>query len=291
MTRVEEALNPAAWRMLVENKAVFYRTCGAMDLPAPPLMGVFFPDRVGWWRDSPAPADRGTWAELLRRKCPETFIIKPAVGAYGQGVNVLQRDGGDGFLDASGGRLMADELVRELAAIGRRHGAVIQERAWNHPEIERLSGSRYLQTARLITLLDQGGAPHLLHAHFKIICGRNCIDNYHFGATGNFLAPVDLADGRLAPGAAADPERGGIVEVERHPETGVTVPGFQLPCWEEVCELARTLARRFAPLRFVGWDIAMTPTGPMVMEGNWNSDPPNNSQCMDRVFEDIRRLW
>jgi hypothetical protein len=291
MTRVEEALNPAAWRMLVENKAVFYRTCAALGLPTPRLLGVFFPDRVGWWRENPAPAGRDAWKALLLRECPETFVIKPAVGAYGQGVNVIQRDGPNHFVAAAGGNWTVDELQSELGALGRQHGCVLQERAWNHPEIERLSGSRYLQTARLITMLDREGAPHLLHGHFKIIRGRNCIDNYYHGATGNFIAPILLAEGRLAPGAAADRERGGIMAVERHPETREAVTGFQLPCWEEVCELARTLAQRFAPLRFVGWDIAVTPAGPMAMEGNWNSDPPNNSQCLDRMFEEIRRFW
>ena len=57
------------------------------------------------------------------------------------------RAGGDFFVAATGGKLTVDELLSELAAIGGRHGCVIQERAWNHPEIERLSGSRYLRAA------------------------------------------------------------------------------------------------------------------------------------------------
>jgi hypothetical protein len=51
------------------------------------------------------------------------------------------------------------------------------------------------------------------------------------------------------------------------------------------------LAVRFAPLRWVGWDIALTPDGPLPIEGNWNTDAPNNSECLDRIFDDLRRLW
>jgi hypothetical protein len=291
MTRVEEALNPAAWRMQVENKALFYRTCATLGLPAPRLLGIYYPDRVGWWQDGPAPADGGAWKELLRHECPEAFVIKPAVGAYGQGVSVFQREGKDGFLPALGGKLTLDELLSQLAAVGGRHGCVLQERAWNHPELERLSGSRYLQTARLITMLDRAGEPHLLHAHFKIIRGQNHIDNYHYGATGNFIARISLPEGTLEPGTAADPARRGLVTVERHPETGLDIAGFRLPYWKRACEFGLTLARRFAPLRLVGWDIALTPAGPVAVEGNWNSDPPNNTQCLDRILDDIRRFW
>ena len=43
--------------------------------------------------------------------------------------------------------------------------------------------------------------------------------------------------------------------------------------WKESCQLAIETARNFLPLRIVGWDIAITPNGPSIVEGNAWADP------------------
>ncbi len=277
--RIADALNPVAARATVADKAVFHRTCERLAIRVPRMLAVA---RAG---------EPESWRESFASGYPRHFVIKPVVGGYGQDVTVYEQTSVNRFIAADGSQLSGEELEGAMMNVGQRHGCVIQERAWNHPGLERLSGSRYLQTVRLITLLDRTGAPHILHGHFKIIVGANWVDNYAYGRTGNFIAPISLTDGRLLPGAGANGELGGFRRVDRHPVTGVQVTGFQVPDWPAACELARTLAVRFAPLRWVGWDIALTPDGPLVIEGNWNTDAPNNSQCLDRIFDDLRRWW
>ena len=279
IVRIAEALNPVAARATVADKAVFYRRCEQMGIRVPRLLGVA------------RAREHESWRELFANGRPRHFVIKPVVGGWGRDVTVCEQTAANQFVAADGRQLSLEELERVMITAGRQQGCVIQERARNHRELERLSGSRYLQTARLITLLDRTGAPHILHGHFKIIVGDNWVDNYRYGQTGNFIARIAVADGRLETGAAPDLKRGGVLPVEHHPETGVRVTGFQLPDWPAVCELARTLAVRFAPLRWVGWDIALTPDGPLAIEGNWNLDAPNHNQCLDRIFDDLRRLW
>ncbi|MBN9282025.1 MAG: hypothetical protein J0H37_07220, partial [Hyphomicrobium denitrificans] len=53
--------------------------------------------------------------------------------------------------------------------------------------------------------------------------------------------------------------------------------GFRLPDWTLVTELALRAARTFLPLRTIGWDIALTPDGPVIVEGNRWWDPPNDA--------------
>lgn len=277
--RIAEALNPVAARATVGDKAVFHHTCKQLGIRVPRLLGVV---RAG---------ESGSRRQLFASGYPRHFVIKPVVGGFGRDVTVYEQTSANRLIAADGSHLYLEDLERVMRHVGQRDGCVIQERVWNHPELERLSGSRYLQTVRLITLLDRDGAPHILHGHFKIIVGANWVDNYRYGQTGNFIARIAVTDGRLETGAAPDLQRGGVLPVTHHPETGVPVTGFQLPDWPAACELARTLAVRFAPLRWVGWDIALTPDGPLVIEGNWNSDAPNNSQCLDRIFDDLRRWW
>jgi len=54
--------------------------------------------------------------------------------------------------------------------------------------------------------------------------------------------------------------------------------------WEEVLDLARSSARAFAPVRTVGWDVAVTPSGPVLVEGNFWYDPPDEGFRMNELF-------
>lgn len=53
-----------------------------------------------------------------------------------------------------------------------------------------------------------------------------------------------------------------------HPETKVTFPGYQIPFWREVLLLLKKAGTIVPNGGYVGWDIAITPTGPILIEGN-----------------------
>lgn len=56
---------------------------------------------------------------------------------------------------------------------------------------------------------------------------------------------------------------------ERHPVTGTEITGFQIPLFDQALELCRTASRRVeAHLKYIGWDVAITPDGPVLVEGN-----------------------
>jgi hypothetical protein len=59
-----------------------------------------------------------------------------------------------------------------------------------------------------------------------------------------------------------------VQRVVRHPDSGAPIEGFALPYWREVRELAITAHRTFPAMVSVGWDIAITASGPVLVEGN-----------------------
>jgi hypothetical protein len=77
---------------------------------------------------------------------------------------------------------------------------------------------------------------------------------------------VDLKTGRLRARGVLMPGRG--TSVTSHPETGVRFEGFEIPFFERAVSLATELHRFFYGLATIGWDIAITPTGPAFIEGN-----------------------
>jgi hypothetical protein len=89
MTRLQQRLNPVAWRTLAEDKGIFYRTCAAHGLPIPQLCALFLGDQVGWTHQGPAPDTRDAWASFLESACPAEIVVKPCFGGYGVGRCVL----------------------------------------------------------------------------------------------------------------------------------------------------------------------------------------------------------
>jgi hypothetical protein len=269
-------LNPPEFASLTEDKAVFQRVCELSGLPVPRLLGLFYGGATGWGVGGLVLAGREEWVGFLERGLPAEFVVKPTHGHLGLLVRQLRRGVG-GFVDESGAVLSAASLYGWMGAQRQFRSFLFQERLHGHRALVKLSGTETLQTIRVITLVDGAGSPHIVFAAQKIVTGDSPADNLHDGRTGNAVAEVDPVSGRL--GRVVGPAAGAwrLAEVESHPRTGVSFSGFQLPLWRETLELLERAALAFLPLRTIGWDVALTEAGPVLIEGNawWGPAPPN----------------
>lgn len=89
--------------------------------------------------------------------------------------------------------------------------------------------------------------------------GDNMVDNAHFGGC------FSVIDNNGYAIAAGDVKRHKFTE---HPDTGVALTGFKVPDWENACDLVRHLATKVGNLRFIGWDLAHTDKGWVLVEAN-----------------------
>ena len=85
--------------------------------------------------------------------------------------------------------------------------------------------------------------------------------------TGGITAPVDVHSGRIRGGGV---DKSGRVYFE-HPDTGHMIDDFPIPLWEDVKTMVEAVARVLPEAGYVGWDIGITPGGPVCIEGN--TDP------------------
>lgn len=99
------------------------------------------------------------------------------------------------------------------------------------------------------------------------------------GAWMKFGANGSQVDGRIQGGsfAGVDEKTGIIVTTAidgknnrfaNHPNTGAKILGFQIPYWKEILELTERAMRHIDGIDFVGWDVAITEKGPVIVEGN-----------------------
>ena len=266
--------NPQTSECLTEDKSVFYAYCTAVELPIPTLYAVFdIPS--GWSSTGEILQKRGNWEQFFDERLPEEFVVKPAEGVYGCGVNVYRRTA-NGFVDAFGVDRTASTLYEALRSDLRYRRFVIQERLYNHPDLERLTRTPALQTARVVTWARADGEVDIYPTYLKFILGAGVTDNYYYGLTGNLRANIGAEDGTLGPAFGRAPGEIGFRIVAAHPKTGVTISGFQVPFWQDARQLVSRAARLFWPLRTIGWDVALTPNGPFLVEGNKWWDPPND---------------
>ncbi len=259
----QRALNDPSFQELTEDKALFYAYCTRSGLPVPRFLAVFLEGASGVaWPDRPLVGE-SDWAAFFEQSCPEEFVVKPSRGVYGEGIL---------FIDRRDPAFSASDLYRRLRTDGRYTSFVVQECLENHADLQALCPSRGLQTSRVITCVQPDGTVDVLMAYLKPIGGDNRVDNHNSGRTGNLLCPIDVRTGTL--GALMTVTDHGVEVVPSHPTTGAVLEGRVLPLWDDVRRLATELALGFLPMRAIGWDIAVTPRGPVCVEGNARWDPP-----------------
>src|SRR5690606_3589294 len=115
---------------------------------------------------------------------------------------------------------------------------LLQELVLPHPALSAISGTRHLQTIRVVTVLDQAGHAEAGAAWLRLIGGDAGFDNFNFGQSGNLLAPVGVATGRILRTLAADRGGFGLVEIASHPRTALPFASLSLPWWKEAHALA-----------------------------------------------------
>ena len=270
LVELQARVNPTRYDCLTEDKAIFYAYCGALGLPIPRLFGVAARP-VGFSAEGRPLRDAADWQTFVAG-LPNEFVVKPSQGVYGWGVEIFRRDDG-GFVGSSGGRYSKEDMSDAFFTDPRYSSFVIQERLYAHPAMQELSGTPYLQTLRIVTDVDEQGTSHIVFAFLRIIAGEVVVDNYASGTNGNLLCFVDLAEGTLDLPIGPAPNGIGAVQVPQHPRTGVPFKDFRLPDWEAACALANRAAVLFLPMHSLGWDIALTPDGPRIVEVNKRWDP------------------
>lgn len=54
----------------------------------------------------------------------------------------------------------------------------------------------------------------------------------------------------------------------KHPITGADLLNLEVPYWNEVVTMLENAASEVPEVGYVGWDVAITPNGPILIEGN-----------------------
>lgn len=262
----QDRLNPVSLEPFTEEKLLFYDYCRASGIPVPELYGAV--GRAGGWSRMSGRVISGREAfSAFLSDIPGDIVVKPSFGMLGESIRVLTRTHG-GLGDLGGSPVDPGVLYDEIRADPEFALYLVQERLLNHPAIEEIAGSPVLQTLRLNTIVRPDGSVLVFGGTLKLALGTASTDNFHGGETGNGYCSVSLDEGELGPLRLRAPAGFGLRQTPTVPGTGTRVAGRRIPFAEDACRLVRRAALLFLPMRTLGWDIALTPGGPVVIEAN-----------------------
>jgi hypothetical protein len=252
----------------LSDKRRFYRTCMARKLPVAQTVADFENGELRWWE--------GTGEALP----PCDLFSKEACNMKGRGAARWRWRGDGHYLDEEGASVGGHELLARLQALSLRSPYVLQVRLANHPDIGRIAPET-LCTVRVVTYCPRpGAAPRHLASTFRMAGGPFPVDSF---SQGGLASPVDEATGTLGPAVYKDLHQTAVDHVT-HPAFGTSIEGSRLPMWNEVIELALAAHRAFPDFPSVGWDIGITPDGPVLVEGNYNWNVHPTQQAGQRAI-------
>lgn len=245
---------PHGARVNLGDKMAFHECCRAHGLPSPEILLHAKGGELRWM-------EAGGEDALDR-----DLFIKPRQSRGARNSLWLKRVAPFTWRTKLGETWTCDDLLARLKRDSHKRELMLQTMLTNHAEIADLA-DQSLIAIRVITGMDATETPLVTHAMLRVISKLEPT----WRSKREHAATIDLETGRLGlmcndkdlwPGCWSDD----------HPVTRAPVAGRLLFAWPEIKALAEAAHRVFSDRMVVGWDIAVTPAGPVILEGNSYAD-------------------
>ncbi|MFT4015580.1 MAG: sugar-transfer associated ATP-grasp domain-containing protein [Agriterribacter sp.] len=241
MYEYQLAMNPQKYRNVLKNKILFLEQ---------------FEGLTGreWTTLSKLSSDT-SFAEDFFSKVKGKVVIKNSTGQAGKAVEIID---------------IENRNKEEVLALMQSKGFdLLESYVVQHDALMRMS-SAGLNTIRIVTQYLESEVIIILA--FLRVSVNSDIDNLSAdNYSRNFGCSIDLQTGKInKPGIYLNRMK---PDVYNHPVTNEPIEGFQIPYWQECLQLVVNAARLVPENKSIGWDVAVTNNGPLLIEGNhnWNN--------------------
>ncbi len=238
---------------LLNNKLSFSLLCRSANIPTTQMMSYNLKNRFvvdGKNQFIAAENDLILFFKTVLNETPKKHLfLKPLDGLGGEGCLLLTPDNLHNQCNLHARLLLTTSYI---------HECYIEQ----HPEINQIH-PHAINTLRILHYIDNKNKIHILSSAMRFGVGNSIIDNI---SRGGFCIGINSQTGCLEKTGQQWVTNGGAV-FYKHPDTGFVLEGFKVPYFDKACQLVKQVAPYF-PNRLVGWDIAITRTGPIVLEGN-----------------------
>lgn len=204
--------------------------------------------------------------ELLTRHIHERVCFKLVEGWGGAGFAsylITPVDGSIHLYRQSGEAPLTVDVWWQMHG-HNQDGFLLESHLEQHPDMAALNESS-INTIRIWVVL----AEHrwkILGGYLRVGREGSQVDNI---TSGGIACPLDAETGKVRE--AFNSAQPGY-PLAKHPDSHVALAGFQIPFWQEAMALAGEALAAFPQMRMAGLDMAITPSGPSVIELNVAAD-------------------
>ncbi|PPD45166.1 MAG: hypothetical protein CTY15_05140 [Methylocystis sp.] len=253
------------WHGLLTNKLVSQAYLATYGLPTIAPLAIYAPGMTIAAGDLLRSRDELRAFLLDERNYP--LFGKPVESFQSLGaLALLGCDAAKGELLAVGDKRLTVEATLDDIEKHYSAGYLFQRMVKPHHDLIPAIGER-LATVRILTIATPDG-PKAFRAGWKIPAAGNVADN--FWRSGNMLAGLDFETGRIVRATSGVGFE--MKNVTRHPDTGAELIGLAVPDWEKMKATAVEGAKVLRHFGIIGWDMAATDDGPVIVEANETPD-------------------
>lgn len=236
-------------RSEMTDKLLFADCCERFDIPTPPILLTVEQGRI-------------VWRDIGRAALDRDLFAKPRRGKGARDVCFYRRIGPERYLTPDGSALSLDELLARLVEQSQTTPMLLQPRLRNHASLADLALDSLI-VFRVFTCLDPYDTPVATHAMLRILAKLEPA----WRTNEEFAAPIDLETGTLGL-LTGDKLESALFRYKVHPITGAPILGRKFAGWPAVRDLAVAAHKHFSNRIIIGWDVALTDRGPVILEGN-----------------------
>ena len=258
---IQDNINDPQLGNLVNDKLNFVEHFERGGFPVPRLLGYNALDKIylklnDRWEVaelSTPQALKESLEHLMANWKIEEVFLKPIHGTQGRGAYRVTQ-----------AQLHSPLEIERLHSAISRSSYVFQQVVEQHPQLSRLNPSA-LNTMRIDTFRTPGEKAEILSAFLRVGGKGNFVDNV---SAGGVFVSIHMDSGKLKEYALNlfhGSHTFGIFKAS--PATDLLFDGFQVPLFDEVKQTV-IQAAEYIPSALVGWDVAVGPSGPVLIEAH-----------------------
>ena len=194
----------------------------------------------------------GLLNDLISRTPHQSVFVKPIDGIGGYHAFKF-----DGYQNLDSNKLST------LFGLLKDNKFIFQETIIQHKKINEIYDNS-INTLRIHTYFDKdNNQVEVISGLMRFGFGGSIVDN---GSSGGFFITIDIESWTLKGFGRTYLENGGRI-FDYHPDSNIKLDKFDIPYGEEIPELVIKAANLFET-QLIGWDVAITEDGPLLIEGN-----------------------
>lgn len=258
---IQDKVNDPKLSDLIDNKLSFVEHFERGGFPVPHLLGYNVSDKlylrlVDRWEVTELSTPqvlKESLEQLMTSSRIEEVFLKHIRGSNGLGAYKIGR-----------AQLHTQREMERLYSDVKDNSYVFQQVVVQHPDLSRLNSSA-LNTMRIDTFRAPGRQAEIISAFLRVGGQGNYVDNV---SAGGVFVGIHLDSGKLKSTALNFFHGSGkFGTFKSNPTNGILFDGFQIPLFGKVKETVIGAAE-YIPSALVGWDVAVGPLGPVLIEAN-----------------------